>query len=367
MRTTDTLCLQRILKHVMQDRGLLKYVGTAARIILCCGLLFFLFKQMEMKSLYGVLLKASSHWMWLGCGIVMTFLGLAAGALRWKRILESQGIPIPGRRVIQIFLAGQFFNAFMLGACGGDVVRAYYATQGRKGKRTEATITIVMDRAIGLFSMILFCCLMIFVRIHVFLDNEGPRDTGFLMLIFLAVSVIGIFIAFRHNLFERFQFFRRLENKTKIGPLLRRIYEAMYIYRHHHRLILVAVIFSLFSMAFLTLACWSFGQALELAVPVVDYFALFPVISVLMAVPLTPGSLGVRENLFVSLFSAIMVDKPHALLLSLLVYGGGLFWSLAGGIVYLAMGAAGEDKLPEMPDPWQEDPQVPVTAGNNPE
>ena len=78
-------------------------------------------------------------------------------------------------------------------------------------------------------------------------------------------------------------------------------------------------------------------------------------VAVSLAVPLTPGSLGVRENLFVSLFASVFVDKPHALLLSLLVYGGGVFWSLAGGIVYLTMGAAGEDKLPEMPDPWQEE------------
>ena len=49
----------------------------------------------------------------------------------------------------------------------------------------------------------------------------------------------------------------------------------------------------------------------------------------------TPGSLGVRESLFVSLFRAVLVPAPQALLLSLMVYGGGLFWSLAGGLWYV--------------------------------
>lgn len=339
----------------MQNSLLWKRLGTAARIILCCGLLFFLFKKIDAGSLYGAFLKTGTHWPWLACGIAMTFFGLAAGAVRWKRILEVQGIPIPARRVMQIFFVGQFFNAFMLGACGGDVVRAYYAARGRKGKRTEIAVTIVMDRAIGLFSMILFCCIMIFARVNVFLDNEGPRDTGLVMLFFLTATVAGMFVVFRHNLFERFAFFRKLETNTRFGPIVRKIYEAIYIYRHHHRLIFECVVMSLFSMAFLTLACWSFGQALELQVPVIDYFALFPVISVLMAVPLTPGSLGVRESLFVSLFRSVMVDNHHAILLSLLVYGGGVFWSLAGGLLYLVMGAHGEERLPRKLDSWQEE------------
>ena len=340
----------------MNNAKIVRYLSSTVRIALCISLLACLFKQIGTKNLFEVFLKANSHWFWLSLGIMMTFLGLATGALRWKRILDARGILISTPRVTQIFLVGQFFNAFMLGACGGDVARAYYAAKGQKEKRTEAAITIVMDRAIGLFTMILFCCLMIFVRINVFLDNEGPRDTGFLMLFFMAVSIIGMFVIFRHNLFERFSLFSRLENSSRFGFMIRRIYEAIYIYRHHHRLILICMLFSVFSMAFLTLACWSFGRALELKVHMLDYFALFPVISVLMSVPITPGSLGVRESLFVSLFRSVMVDKSHAVFLSLLVYGGGVFWSLAGGFVYLVMGTTGGGKLPETLSSLQDGP-----------
>ena len=220
-------------------------------------------------------------------------------------------------------------------------------TKDQKGRRTEAVSTILMDRGIGLFSMILFCCCMIPVRLHIFLDNEGPRDTGLLMLLFLLASVIGFFVLFRKNVFEHFRFFQRLENETRLGSLIRKAYDAFFMFSKNLRLLAICIALSWLSMAFLTLACWSFGQAMELTVPVVDYFALFPVISVLMAVPITPGSLGVREGLFVSLFRAVMVEGPQAIVLSLMVYAGGVFWSAVGGVIYLFFTPASEKHYTE--------------------
>jgi glycosyltransferase 2 family protein len=312
-----------------------KLISPVLRVVVCIGLLVFLFHQTDTTALFGALVHAVDRWPWLVTGIVMTFLGLAACAVRWGEILAAQGFRFPSLKVLHIFLVGQFFNAFMLGACGGDIIRAYYAAKGQEGKRTEAVTTILMDRGIGLFTMVIFCCFMIPFRLHIFLDHEGPRDTGFLMVFFLMGAVVGIFVLFRKNAFEHFRFFQKLENDTRWGSLIRKAYETFFLFRRNHRLLIVSMALSVLSMAFFTLACWSFGRALDIPVPVVDYFALFPIISVLMSVPITPGSLGVREGLFVSLFRAVMVDRPHAILLSLMVYAGGVFWSFVGGLVYL--------------------------------
>ncbi|MEI6972158.1 MAG: lysylphosphatidylglycerol synthase transmembrane domain-containing protein [bacterium] len=327
-----------------------KWSWTAVRITVCVAMLAYLLYQTDAQSLFRESRAAFSRWPWLVSGVIMTFLGLAAGAIRWRAILYAQGLQFPRLKVLHIFMIGQFFNAFMLGACGGDLARAYYVAKGRQGKRTEAVATILMDRGIGLFSMILFCCLMIPFRLPVFLDNEGPRDTGVLMIIFLAAAMAGIFVLFRKNVFEHFEFFRRLENNTRLGSLIRKAYEAVFVFRQNKRLLVFSLALSLLSMAFLTLACWSFGGALAIRIPLADYFALFPIISVLMAVPITPGSLGVREGLFVSLFRAVSVDQHQAILLSLMVYAGGVFWSIAGGLIYLFLTPAQDRHFTEALD-----------------
>lgn len=106
-----------------------KLIGPWLRVVLCIGLLTFLFYQIDIRAILNASLNAMNHWPWLVSGIAMTFLGLAAGAMRWSEILAAQGIRFSPLKVVHIFLVGQFFNAFMLGACGGDIVRAYYAAK----------------------------------------------------------------------------------------------------------------------------------------------------------------------------------------------------------------------------------------------
>ncbi len=310
-------------------------IGLAVRLVICVGLLAYIVKRMDVGTLTDVLAQTLTHWPWLIAGVVFTFLGLLAGVVRWKEILVAQGLRLSFGRVFQIFFIGQFFNAFMLGACGGDVARAYYATLDTPGRRAEAASTVFVDRAIGLFAMIVFCCVMIVLRIPLFLDNQGTRIPGFLMFFFLVGSVIAIFALFRRNLFEHWNLFRRLEKDTRLGPKIRRAYDAFYLYRRHPKVLLVALALSLLNQAFLTLACFSFGQSLHADVSLLDYFTLFPIISVLAAVPITPGSLGVREGLFVTMFGAVGLDVHYSMPISLMVYAGSLVWSLFGGLFFL--------------------------------
>ena len=64
---------------------------------------------------------------------------------------------------------------------------------------------------------------------------------------------------------------------------------------------------------------------------------LVPVITAVIAIPITPSGLGIRENLFVYLLCApvVGINATAALSLSLLAYGGSLAWSLVGGVLYL--------------------------------
>ena len=309
--------------------------GFAVRLAICAVLFGWIFRNIDMKELAGVLRQTTSHWPWWIAGLGMTFLGLLAGVARWKIILDAQDLRLPFMRVFRIFFIGQFFNAFMLGACGGDVARAYYASLDTPGRRAEAASTVFIDRAIGLFVMIVFCCMMIALRIPLFLDHRGTRGPGFLMFFFLIGSIVAILALFRRNLFEHWPFFQRLERSHRLGGLIRRTYNAFYLYRRRHGVLAVAVAFSVLNLAFLTLACYSFGESLEIAASVLDYFTLFPIISVVAAIPVTPGSLGVRESLFATMFGAIDVPAHFAVPLSLMGYIGSVAWSLFGGLLFV--------------------------------
>jgi len=341
-----TLHLYDIILPIMKSRTG-NYVSLVLRLLVCAGLFWYLFVKIDRESIFSAIRVAGLHWPWLTLAIILTFLGLLSGGIRWGKILAFHGFQFPTWKVLHMFFVGQFFNSFMLGACGGDLVRAYYVGKDHPGRRTAAAMTVVMDRAIGLFTTVLFSCIMIVARINVFMDNEGPRHTGIIMAAFFVAAAAGLLLLFRKNVFEHFRLFQWIENSTRIGPLIRKAYEITFMYRKDRRILLPALALSVLNLVLLTLACCCFGHALDIKVATADYFALFPVISVLTAVPITPGSLGVRETLFVSLFTAVFVDGPHAILLSLMVYLGGAFWSLFGGLLYVTVSSREERRLPE--------------------
>jgi hypothetical protein len=237
--------------------------------------------------------------------------------------------------VFRIFFIGQFFNAFFPGACGGDVVRAFYAAQEQPERRTAAALTVLIDRGIGLLTFMLVGCVMIACRGHIFLQSQRTRLPLILMAVFLAGTLLALFVLFRRNLFEHWSLFRKLEYGTRLGPIIRKVYEIFYFYRGHHHVLYTSLGFSLLNCVFLTLACACFGQSLQLPVRLIDYFTLFPVITVFSSVPLTPGGLGIREQLFAELFKVVGAPSYQTVPLSLLLYAGGVFWSLFGALLFV--------------------------------
>ena len=314
-----------------------KSLLVMARVLLAVGLLAYLFTRMssELASLHLVLHDSLAHWPLWFVSLTFTFLGLLVGALRWHFILRAAGLPLPWAKVFSIFFIGQFFNSFMLGACGGDLARAFYVAREWPGKRAEAATTALIDRAVGLLVLVVFSSAVIIYRFHLFFDHIGNRWMGYVMISFLGGAVLLLGLLFRKNLFEHWPLFQRWEKQTALGATFRRVYSALFLFHAQPRALAVAVLLSVLNMSLLTLACLCLGLSLGVELRVRDYFTVFPVITVLSSLPLTPGGLGVREGLFVELLNTLGVSAAKALPLSLLTYLGGLAWSLLGGLVFL--------------------------------
>lgn len=328
------------------------------RFLAGAGLLIWLLKRIDMSHLGEAIQTAFSHPEWLAAGILFTFMGLLSGVIRWWIILRAQGITLSGWQTFRIFFIGQFFNVFMPGACGGDVARAFYVVKSSlKGSRAEAASTVFIDRAIGLFAIIACCCGVISLRLPFIFRQQETEIPGIMMLSFLLIALLGLFALFRRNLFEHFEFFRKLEYQSKLGGLVRRAYDTVYLLRSMPMVLGKALVFSVLNLVFLTLACYSFGHSLELDLRWIDYFTLFPIITVLSAIPLTPGALGIRENLFVAMFGVLGTAPAAALSLSLINYAGGAACSLLGGIFFISYSSGEYVNLKhEIEDMQDEDP-----------
>src|ERR1700677_4547325 len=240
----------------------------------------------------------------LAVSTVLVGVALFLGVVRWRLVLEAQGLHLPLGRATRISLVAQFFNSFLL-----------------------------TSRDLGLPAL-------------------------FILSMFGAISVV-LGLAFWGGVSNRFPRARHYLRQLPKGALLERSLDSCRQFGKQYRFLFRTVAISLLINLVWVLQVIVLGNGLGLIMPSVALFVIVPIVFCISALPITPNGLGVRENLFVLMLAVLAVPRTTALSVSLLVSAEGLFWSLVGGLVYL--GVRGGEHLEEV---TQADPAAPPR--NNP-
>jgi glycosyltransferase 2 family protein len=272
----------------------------------------------------------------------LAFMGstILIGIVRWRMVLRVQGFNLPFARAAEISLVAHFFNSFLLGTTGGDVMKAYYAARETHHKKTEAVLTVFVDRALGLWAMLLFACAMMLPNYTLLTELMKVPEGALAVLMVLGMTVaatVFMFLAFRGGVSKAWGGARHYLRKLPKGAWLERTLDSCRSFGRDRFFVTRTVSMSVLLNVGCVLQFLALSWGLNLRVQPMAYFLVVPIIVVIAAVPISPSGLGLRENLFVHLLgiAAIGVPATEALSLSLLSFGGSLFWSIIGGIVYL--------------------------------
>src|SRR6185369_13725757 len=121
--------------------------------------------------------------------VLIVGLGIVLGIMRWRTLLSAGGFQLSFGRATEISFVAHFFNSLMLGTVGGDVMKAYYAARETHHRKTEAVVTVLVDRVIGLWAMLVFASVMILPNLHLF-EQPGLRTiTALLLMLTVGATV----------------------------------------------------------------------------------------------------------------------------------------------------------------------------------
>lgn len=266
---------------------------------------------------FGELGEAFKHdirWIIAGFAVLLTIPLM--GLVRWIVIVRMQGIQIGVYEALRIHLIGVFFNAFLFGSLGGDVLKAYYvATGAGSRKKAASVITIFLDRILGALGFVVLAGLGVLVawkglvrypQFKLILAVVGAIAAGWLSV--LIVLLIPRLRARRKRKLERFTDRQTLGGK--IARALNDADEAVQEARRHPWASLFCIGISVGTHFANAVAFCFFAMALGLtgprAVPFTHYVALAPIALLGPVVPTPGGGLGVGE-----LFASI-VFRPGA-------------------------------------------------------
>ncbi len=306
------------------------------QLLLGIGLIVFIFARMDNKSdMLEALRAAARQWPMLIVGIGSFLVCLILCTVRWKMLLDAGGLHLPFRRALQLYFVGHFFNSFLFGSTGGDVVKAWFVTREIPGHKTEAVSTVVLDRLIGLAALVILTVTIMLVRLPFFLEHEATRWSLVFFGCILAAMVGFLAVTFGHNWMEKWSFFKRLEERTALGKIIAKAYTTAHGIMKEPVLLAKTLSISLVNHIALIWGAYFLGRGLDIALDFWGYLTVFPVINAVAAVPATPGGLGTREAAAKFLLGVLGVPETRAVPLSLLIYSSVLFWSLIGGVVYM--------------------------------
>ncbi len=267
------------------------------------------------------------HWQYLAIAFAINLIALAATVVRWFLLVRAQDLPFTLPAAFRLGLIGVFYNAFLPGAVGGDIVKAAVLTR-EQSRRTVAVATVIMDRAIALWALIWFVTLIggAFWAGGV-LEGDAARAALPLVsttaCILAGTVLVWVLLGFLppHRA-ERFA--DRLSRLPVVGHSAAEFWRAVWMYRNRSRSVALALVLSWIAHAGLAamiyccaLATWD-GAADNPIPTLADHFLIVPVGLVILAVPGFPGGAGFGELGFGLLYEWFGSNPANGILAALL-------------------------------------------------
>ena len=80
----------------------------------------------------------TADYRWIAAGMFAYIIVEVAAAVRWQILLRVQNIRFQRRALAGLFFIGMFYNQFLPGGTGGDIIKSYLAAQGDAGPKSPA-------------------------------------------------------------------------------------------------------------------------------------------------------------------------------------------------------------------------------------
>ncbi len=334
-----------------------KILLTSAQILITIALLYFVFRDPGKRAQMVIALQLANYW-WIALGILAYFTVEIAAAIRWQVLLRVQGIRLTNSRVGGLFFIGMFYNQFMPGGTGGDIIKSYLLLKETPDKKAGGLLAVLFDRVIGLVALISITGVLIFLRYHWLAQTPETKRLLWFLIIVLGSSVLALVTSF---VITGFNLLDRLPRKFPGREKLIEVSVAYHLYAHHWRATAVAFGMSLIAHlgTFTTFLCVAYALHAQdvrvtppTPVPVLDFFAIMPIERTISSLPISFGGAGWREIVLqILLHNLAGVKEGVANLIGSLSFLITIFCALPGGIVYFfyrPSGATGHVKVREM-------------------
>ena len=321
---------------------------TSLQVAITLFLLWWIFRDPEKRAQMAVALRAADY-LWLIPGALSIGCAFLLQTERWRLLLNVQGIDLGWWRTLRVYLIGAFFNLFLLGATGGDIVKIYYAMRETSSKKTAALLSVLVDRMVGMLALVALTALLCSLRLDRLLADPLTRTLMAALALIMGGSVALVVFGF---CVDRFHLAQKLPHWLPMRVKIVELATAFSTYARDPRVLASTIGLSFLAHFCIFLAFYFAARAFGLFPGVggmIDILSVLPVILTIASLPISLSGVGVREQLFQNVLAGLFgTPESVAVMISITGFLMVVFWGLVGGCVYLVYRPSGGLHLREL-------------------
>lgn len=284
------------------------HIKTLLKTLLGLLLVVYVFrsKMIDFASLKQ-LLSSPSH-------LIIAFLFLSFSIFccctRWFLIIRIQKLSQSFPSILSLTMIGNFFNTFMPGSVGGDLIKAWYIAGREPEKRTRAVFSVLIDRVLGLTVIVCYSAITLLFFTHWLSGNHELKITALAVWLFTGSCAVFTLLFFWPpiwNLTATQKLIKLLSKNKRLGELT----QSITVFRDHFPTLVVCILLSALSV--LGIICFHIylGTLLKIPMSYEQYFFVIPLALTVSAVPLLPGGIGTGQVAFFTLFKWMGISDPE--------------------------------------------------------
>lgn len=310
-----------------------KTLLTLLQLVVTIAVLYWVFHDPAKRAEMGVALRTANY-TWVVAALFAYILVEIAAAARWRILLRVQEIHLSVPRTTGLFLIGMFYNQFLPGGTGGDLIKTYLLFKEAPTKKLGALLAVLFDRIIGLIALISITGVLIALRYDFLSRTPETRQLLFGLLIILGGAVLALVTSF---IISGFNLLHSLPQKIPGREKLIELSVAYHLYARHWFATSAAFGVSIVAhlSTFLTFFCVAKAFRGSSHVGLLDFFSIMPIERTVSSLPISLAGIGWREKVLQILLSQLChVEQSVAALIGSMSFLVMLLACLPGGIVY---------------------------------
>jgi uncharacterized protein (TIRG00374 family) len=280
---------------------------TVVKIVLAVAMLAWLvFKGWDA---FENLSAASIDWSMMAAALFCTLIMAGLSYLRWHILIRAVGIEARLVDTLRLGSLGFAMNFVSPGSVGGDFFKAIFLAHGHPSWRPEAIATVIVDRVMGLLTMLLLASIGILATGLLHTSSHGLQVVCHTILFVSVAAWIGSFLFVAVPTLTG-PFVRGWVEKIPFaGRPVARMLDTVQVYRSKKMMLAAAFAISIVMSLFYVTSYYLVAEGLPIRAPsLVEHMVIIPTSGVVGAIPVSFNGLGITEGTIDWLYRKVPKD-----------------------------------------------------------